>query len=197
MDTNYTIYCHRNKINNKIYIGQTCQKLQRRWREGEGYKHCSYFYSAIQKYGWDNFEHFILFDNLTQEEANKMEKRIILLFDSINPEIGYNLELGGDNKQHTEETKQKISNSLKGKFAGEKNPMYGKTTAIAKNVLCIETGEIFPSATKAGQKYGIDNSSISKVCRCVRNYAGTHPQTGEHLHWKYITKEEEEGADAI
>ena len=194
MNTNYTIYCHRNKINNKAYIGQTCQKLERRWREGEGYSHCSYFYHAIKKYGWNNFEHIILMDNLSLEEANKNEERLIKLFDTTNPDKGYNLEYGGTNKTHSEETKQKISNSLKGLFSGEKNPMYGKTTAIAKNVLCVETGEVFPSAIKAGQKYGIDNSSISKVCRGIRNYAGIHPQTGEQLHWKYITKEE---ADAI
>ena len=70
MDTNYTIYCHRNKINNKAYIGQTCQTTTRRWREGEGYINCSYFYAAIQKYGWNNFEHIILFENLTQKEKS-------------------------------------------------------------------------------------------------------------------------------
>lgn len=188
MDMNYTIYCHRNKINNKVYIGQTCQRLERRWRDGEGYSHCSYFYKAIQKYGWDNFEHIILLENLTLEEANKNEVRLIKLFDSMNPEKGYNLEYGGDNKTHSEETKQKISNSLKGKLAGEKNPMYGKISPNAKNVLCIETNEVFTSATSVGKKYGIDNSSISKVCRGQRNYAGIHPETGKPLYWKYIEK---------
>lgn len=164
-NTNYTIYCHRNKINNKSYIGQTCQKLERRFREGEGYIHCSYFYHAIQKYGWNNFEHFILFDNLTLEEANFLEKKLIMLFDTTNPNKGYNLDSGGANKIHFEETKQKISDSLKGRFAKEKNPMFGKISPNAKKVLCIETNEVFNSATEAGRKYNIDNSSISKVCR--------------------------------
>lgn len=179
MNTNYTIYCHRNKINNKAYIGQTCQKLERRWRDGEGYAHCSYFYRAIKKYGWDNFEHFIIFDNLTQEKANKIEQKLILLFNTTDPDFGYNLELGGNNKCHSEETKEKISNSLKGKFVGEKNPMFGKTSAIAKKVLCIETNEIFSSATKASEKYKIDNSSICKVCNGKRKTAGGY-------HWKYL-----------
>ena len=121
-------------------------------------------------------------ENLSLEEANINEEKLIKLFDTTNPEKGYNLEYGGTNKTHSEETKQKISKSLKGLFVGEKNPMYGKITAIAKNVLCIETGEVFPSAIKASQKYGIDNSSISKVCRGERNYAGIHPDTGEKLH---------------
>lgn len=51
----YTIYMHRNKINGKSYIGQTFQKPEERWKNGAGYKSCTYFYAAIQKYGWNNF----------------------------------------------------------------------------------------------------------------------------------------------
>ena len=58
-----TIYLHRNKINNKVYIGQTIQSPEERWKNGNGYKGCYYFYNAIQKYGWDNFEHIILEQN--------------------------------------------------------------------------------------------------------------------------------------
>ena len=50
-----TIYLHRNKINNKVYIGQTIQPVENRWKNGNGYKTCSYFYNAIQKYGWGKF----------------------------------------------------------------------------------------------------------------------------------------------
>ena len=35
---NYIIYKHINKINGKIYIGQTCQKPEYRWNHGKGYK---------------------------------------------------------------------------------------------------------------------------------------------------------------
>ena len=186
----YTIYCHKNKINGKVYIGQTCQETNRRWRNGEGYSHCSYFYAAIQKYGWDNFEHIILMDNLSLEEANKEEENFIKMYDSINPDKGYNLEKGGLNKNHSEETKKKISQSLKGRFKKEKNPMYGKHAANAKKVLCIETNEILNSVKEASEKYNIDNSSICKVCNKKRNFAGRHPITNEPLHWKYINAEE-------
>ena len=102
---------------------------------------------------------------LTLKEADFLEKKLIMLFDTTNPNKGYNLDSGGANKIHLEETKQKISNSLKGRFAKEKNPMFGKISPNAKKVLCIETNEVFNSATEAGRKYNIDNSSISKVCR--------------------------------
>lgn len=75
MDKEYCIYCHTNKINGKKYIGQTRQELNRRFRDGEGYKECPKFYNAIKKYGWDNFEHEVLFEHLTLEEANQKENR--------------------------------------------------------------------------------------------------------------------------
>lgn len=48
---NYTIYMHKNKINGKIYIGQTSQEPKKRWDNGRGYIDCSRFYNAILKYG--------------------------------------------------------------------------------------------------------------------------------------------------
>ena len=115
INKNYYIYCHTNKINGKKYIGQTCQKVDRRWRDGEGYKPCIYFYKAIQKYGWDNFEHEILYDNLTLEEANQLEEELIAKYDTMNTEKGYNLKAGGENNLLSEEIRTKISNSHKGK----------------------------------------------------------------------------------
>ena len=49
MECNYKVYMHKNKINGKIYIGQTCQEPERRWMNGEGYKTQSLFYNAIKK----------------------------------------------------------------------------------------------------------------------------------------------------
>lgn len=54
---NYTVYVHVNKINGKMYVGITSQTVEQRWRQGKGYKHCVFFYRAIEKYGWDGFEH--------------------------------------------------------------------------------------------------------------------------------------------
>ena len=61
----WTIYKHTNKINGKIYIGQTHYKnVNERFKNGLGYKRSdgkySYFWEAIQKYGWNNFSHEIL-----------------------------------------------------------------------------------------------------------------------------------------
>lgn len=48
----YSIYVHINKLNHKMYFGITKQNPKRRFRDGEGYKSCTKFYKAIQKYGW-------------------------------------------------------------------------------------------------------------------------------------------------
>ena len=107
----YTIYMHRNKINGKIYIGQTCQKPSYRWkRNGKGYETCEIMWKAIQKYGWNNFEHIILKSNLTLEEANFYEEYYIKKFNSTNKQFGYNIRKGGKNTPLSEETKQKLRN---------------------------------------------------------------------------------------
>ena len=43
----YVIYIYKNKVNGKVYIGQTCETLARRARGGYGYKGCPHFYNAI------------------------------------------------------------------------------------------------------------------------------------------------------
>lgn len=127
MTTNYTIYCHRNKITNKAYIGQTsCTPYTKRWTgRGSPYEKCRYFQNAINKYGWENFEHFILMTNLTKTQANYYEELFISLFNTINPNIGYNIAKGGNNHSHCEETKKLISKHH-ADFSKEKHPMWGK-----------------------------------------------------------------------
>ena len=111
----YTVYQHKNKINGKIYIGITSQKPEDRWgSQGCNYKSSPHFYSAIQKYGWNNFEHNILFTGLTKEQACLKEQELIKEYDLMNREFGYNSTSGGDIFVMNEETKQKISQAMMG-----------------------------------------------------------------------------------
>ena len=113
MNKKYIIYLHRNKINGKVYIGQTCQKPEYRWNSGKGYNNCSLFYKAIQKYGWENFEHIILLENLTKEQANKKEQEYIGLYQSNDKNKGYNIQFGGNNHSVSEESRKKVVSMLK------------------------------------------------------------------------------------
>lgn len=119
----WCVYLHINKINGKIYVGQTCKTPRARWQNGTGYRTQTHFWASICKYGWDNFEHRIVASDLTQREANLIEKMLIERLDTMNPEKGYNKDSGGNGRRFvSEETRRKISLS----HIGEKNPMYGK-----------------------------------------------------------------------
>ena len=92
----FTIYKHINKKNGKVYIGQTIQRPEDRWKNGAGYRNCTKFYNAIQKYGWDNFEHIILEQKeMTQEEANELENFYIKKYNCLDDKYGYNITEGG------------------------------------------------------------------------------------------------------
>lgn len=115
MNRIYSVYIHKSP-SNKYYIGITSLNVNDRWKKGNGYKKQPYFYRAIQKYGWDNFEHKIIAENLTKDEACQMEKDLIKSYNSSNKNFGYNISLGGESGTIlSQETKTKISNSLKGR----------------------------------------------------------------------------------
>lgn len=90
----YKVYIHISP-SKKVYIGITHQNFCKRFQNGKGYNRQKYFYSAIKKYGWNNFEHKILEDNLTYREAIEKEKYYIDVYNSTNPECGYNVSSGG------------------------------------------------------------------------------------------------------
>lgn len=90
----YTVYMHT-LPNGKCYIGLTKQNPVLRWDYGHGYKHNEYFYRAIQKYGWNNIKHEILFTDLTKDEAEEKEIALIAQFKSNKRGYGYNIDAGG------------------------------------------------------------------------------------------------------
>lgn len=150
MDNNlYCVYLHKNKTNGKIYIGQTIHNdnPELRWgKNGIGYSNNNHFWSSIQKYGWDNFEHIILAKDLSKEEADELEIYYIQKFKTQNNKFGYNIASGGHNGSfpHTSESKKKISDSLKGKTLSKEtkqkiseslNEYYLKNEAWNKGIL--------------------------------------------------------------
>lgn len=128
-DMGYIVYLHTNKANGKKYVGITSQKTaKRRWHNGEGYNQQRRFYNAIKHYGWDGFEHEVLFMGLTKKQAEAKEEELIKFYRSNEETFGYNIENGGrthrmsesqkrrlsevnTGRKHTEETKRKMSES--------------------------------------------------------------------------------------
>ncbi len=123
----YIVYYHKNIVNGKIYVGSTKLTIQRRWNNGLGYKKQPAFYSDIVRYGWENFKHVIVGERLSESQAQAMERLYIQKFNSANPLYGYNQTLSGQGRLEPNGVlKTKISESLKGKYVGDKNHFYGK-----------------------------------------------------------------------
>ena len=162
----YIIYKHTNKINGKTYIGQTGQHPESRWgKNGRGYKE-QMFYKAIQKYGWDNFEHEILYTHLTKEEANYKEIDCIKRYNSNDSNYGYNIESGGN------------TSILK---SGSEHPN-------AIKVICLETKQIFDTVAEAAiwMNESPYKNHIYQACKGEHHTCGRHPVTKQPLHWLYL-----------
>jgi group I intron endonuclease len=111
------IYKIKNKINGKIYIGQTIQDLDKRieshLKESRSNKTDRPFLNAIKKYGIENFEWEIIDEAKTLDELDEKEIYWIDNYNSLVPN-GYNV-LGGGQKRMivSEEFCKRISNGLK------------------------------------------------------------------------------------
>ena len=134
------IYLVTNKVNGKLYVGQTIQVLKKRWsshgsdaKRGRG-PHA--LVHALLKYGKENFTIRTLKVCSTIKELNRFEKFFIVKLKTKAPN-GYNITDGGDGtlgvpytKSQYKKFKKTIGNSRKGSgnsFFGEKH------TASAKN----------------------------------------------------------------
>lgn len=109
-----------------IYIGKSIN-IQKRIKEYE-YLHCKSqrkLYDSLCKYGVEN-HHFDLICPCYESKLEIYEEYFIKEYNTVNTEHGLNLRYGGGPGAMSEETKQKMSESKRGKFKGALNPMYGK-----------------------------------------------------------------------
>lgn len=142
----WCVYLHTNLTNGKCYVGITSQyPVEARWQKGKGYSKQKKFYSAIQEFGWDGFDHKILETGLTEKEAKIKEIEYIDFFDSVNN--GYNASSGGET----------YGNSKKG-----------------KPVMIVETGNIYEDAVQAAEVYETTAAKIREACRSGYATAGWH-----------------------
>jgi group I intron endonuclease len=116
----YFVYRHVNKINGKQYIGMTKQNPpSNRWgSNGDNYKENPHFYAAIEKYGWNNFLHEILYSGLSKEDACQLEMDLIKEYNTQDRNYGYNIFEGGQCPSIPKETRDKMSKSMMGNQNG-------------------------------------------------------------------------------
>jgi len=183
------IYLIRNRINGKLYVGQTIGELCRRWAV-----HCcqtnksnSAITKAIAKYGKSNFE-MIPIETIEDDnkdcligKLNLLEKSYIQSLRALVPR-GYNILLGGNNAKKPDSIKLKISMALKGnpkmksqlgkKFSKEHKEKLSKASKWSKSLICLENNAIYSSITEASKKTNVPRTSLSKSLRKYGIYEG-------------------------
>jgi hypothetical protein len=112
------IYLIRNRVNGKVYIGQTTQAIESRWnqhkREACGVRSNAHLYCAMRKHGIESFDIVCLHQAFSKSELDEMECRAIFTHDSMNPDFGYNRTEGGANGKRCDATRKKLSESHMG-----------------------------------------------------------------------------------
>ena len=186
----FCVYIHENKENGKVYVGITSQKPQNRFRDNGkgyflGYKNKTAFQYAIEKYGWDGFNHIIVIDGIPEERAKQIEKSLISLFSSNDHVHGYNLTEGGDGVtgievpeavrkarsermkgiQFSEETRKKMSEAKigfepwnKGKHPGATENQIQARRARARKVQTVDG--IFDTVKDCAEFYGVERKTM-------------------------------------
>lgn len=201
------IYTFKNKTNGKMYVGQTCRSLEERVGEHLRHSKTA-ISKALIKYGIENFECEVIDTAETMDELNDKEVYWISKLETLAPNgynlcLGGGNTLG---YKHKEESRKKMSLSKSGMFIGENNPFYGKkhteeTKAkmrkawtesrkeelreMVKNrnthtvkVRNVDTGEVFNSVKSAGERYNIEPTHITRVCKGKRKTTGGY-------RWEY------------
>ena len=182
---------HVNKANDKKYIGYA-KDFNSRWSNGgKGYLYRKQngeynqpaFASAINKYGWDGFDHIIIADNLTEQEAKNKEIELIALYKSNccrynNPKMGYNMTDGGDGTSGymmDDNRKAKLIQSNMRRSMSENNKK-ALFEAVAKPVVQLtKTGEFVKEYTAgiiAERETNIERCHIFECCNHKRASAG-------------------------
>lgn len=173
----WTVYEHITP-SGKRYIGITSKENpNRRWRNGKGYHKNTPFGCAIDKYGWNDIQHNILFDDLTEKEAKWLENYLICYYSTFvgfkDDCKGYNMTLGGEGtvgfcntpwnkgKPMSEESRRKNSEAHKGKTPWNKGKT-GVQVAWNKGIPCTEEEKKKISESNKGKNKGKTSWSKGK-----------------------------------
>lgn len=193
----------------KIYIGSTYD-FYKRWKSHKselksGTHGNSYLQNAWAKYGEASFTFSILQPVVNISNLFVIEEQWIRIKDATNRDIGYNIaQVCGPNhflgKKHSEESKAKMSASLKGKLVGEHNGAFGKKRPqeTRDRISAKNKGRKFTPEQKERlreAKKHIDQSAKSSRMWEARRLKGNITQTPESRQKAWETRRSRYGDD--
>lgn len=202
MEVNGVIYKIENKVNGKVYIGQTIAGFKKRIGEHvSALRHNrhnnDYLQRAWNKHGEENFSYSIL-ETCDVDSLDDAEVFWIDYYRTFSE--SYNLESGGNkNKRHSKYSRKKMSKVMRErvktpefrKMIMERARKYsGKNNNRARKVICITTNEVFDTLTEASKKTGVRVQDIHKVCVGERITTGIRT-IGKPLQFAYYEEGKE------
>lgn len=170
--SNYVVYMHT-VPNGKVYIGITKHNPpERRWgKGGRRYKNNVSFWKDIQKYGWSNIKHDILYSDIPVDLARQKERMLISSYDSMNPLYGYNHTSGGD--VSTQEFSAEVIESIR-----QHSKSMWQNPQMRNHIISKMVGHEVSDVTR--QKISLKNKG--------RKLGHPSPLLGRHLSVEHITK---------
>ena len=168
------IYKVTNKLNGKVYIGQTIRPLNVRWRQhcNPSNSKCLGLHRAIQKYGKENFTVEQIDIACDRDELDKKEIYWIDYYDCIVPN-GYNLKSGGNGCRVSEETRVRLGNAFRGRKHTEETKLKMREAhkgfklspeSYAKSVVTKRANGVYEKMASIARENG---KKSGKKIRCV------------------------------
>lgn len=167
--------------NGAVYIGKTNMSPEDRWLNGWGYKNCPLMFNAILQFGWNNVQHEILADNLTEKQALDMESAQIRLHSASSTMI-YNIAqlpaqyLAQENSHFIDGSAQYIPQTPPSTREHRKQhiiPITPKPEGMHSCPIDVYTTDgtficTYPSAKIAAEELNVSRGDITSCCKGFR-----------------------------